>query len=662
MLRKNVTHLGLNSKTIVYQKITISINTNATTPGIATLFIDNKNYPIVFNDNGINGYTRYTLFESLKRQLDISYIVTRDATSIYIQNVFATPATSVSFNGNDVGIDSAISKNNVIRNISVPYLNDTSTNQTIIIDEEFDFGGCDFVIPKDSTLVFEEGGCISNARITYNNTLLKNCRNNIVNCICTGKLVNKEVTPEMFGAISSHFTSKLYDISHAIQDAFDNDNFGIVIENDSDARYEWRNTVKLYRQDSNEPLNVSIAGRYRNPIAGKGSWFYINIITIEIKTKNAFKCYKGQFGFSTVKWPSIYLNNLSFRFDDNLKESTFFEGILAYSNIDSIHVYNCYRFINGGLKYISLVTNSIFEICEYAFGGYMVDAKIENSYFTAKRKDVEIEPVFYMNSILCGDGKIDGSHVGTIYSNNYIDYFYTIFVMGHAPDDCIITHGNTFDIFKYFAQCKRRNDSLVLTDKSSEEGCPICSNSDLFRRCNNRNRNDRESTDKHLLSRVHKSISDSVNIRKTINGEIEIYSIFGKIMNDSSFQVNSVFDQTNDYIFAKAKASDTNLESVMFTSSPSFCFKERKGKHKGEFICGGMASMYAFKHLSSSTIQINTTGAKYRRPVLYDLQDMSVKEFPTTQLFDGRRIILNNKIYTFKQQDSRDSQGSWKTS
>jgi hypothetical protein len=81
--------------------------------------------------------------------------------------------------------------------------------------------------------------------------------------------------------------------------------------------------------------------------------------------------------------------------------------------------------------------------------------------------------------------------------------------------------------------------------------------------------------------------------------------------------------------------------------------------HSGEFICGGKASMYAFQYLSSSTSMLIPYGIKYRRPMFFDLQDMTVTEFPTDKLFDGRRIIYNNKIYTFKQSDARDVVGTW---
>lgn len=106
------------------------------------------------------------------------------------------------------------------------------------------------------------------------------------------------------------------------------------------------------------------------------------------------------------------------------------------------------------------------------------------------------------------------------------------------------------------------------------------------------------------------------------------------------------------------------LDLYYVVSSPSFAFKgdyQSNGKdvHSGEFICGGRPSMYPFKHLTSSTDYLTSDNARFRRPMLHDLQDMTVSSLPTTQLFNGRRVVYNNEICTFRQTDARNYVGSW---
>ena len=69
--------------------------------------------------------------------------------------------------------------------------------------------------------------------------------------------------------------------------------------------------------------------------------------------------------------------------------------------------------------------------------------------------------------------------------------------------------------------------------------------------------------------------------------------------------------------------------------------------------------MYPFKHLTSSTDYLTSDNARFRRPMLHDLQDMTVSSLPTTQLFNGRRVVYNNEICTFRQTDARNYVGSW---
>lgn len=656
------THFRIERQRVLYQTTTLKVKPNTKISGLVYFVVDSKKYLIGNLGKTIQEDALDMLYEALRRQLDINYMVRKTGDTITIVNIFAKPAKTIFFQGEIeplIDID-CIEES---RDLNIPVLDSTQPNQIIIIDDLYDFGGGVLDIPDNSTLLFQDGGYILNAHIIYNNTLISN-QYNIINCICEGKLANSEVTPEMFGAISLNFADTLYDISIAIQNSLDSGNYNILINNDSNLKYEWRHTVKLYDSQKIHSIdpsidlwNVCIKGTNNIPFNGPGAWY--RKFTIIIYATTAFKCYEGDFDFSNTPWPTIYMSNLSFLFAYSLSGTIFFDGILSHSKIDSISICNCYRLINGGLKLASLITNSTFEICEYAFGGYMVDSKIENCYFTAFRKKREIEPVLYMNSIEYGGQRIIGSHVASIYTNNYVDFFYTIFVIGNTWDDGIITNGNTFDIFKYFAQCKYWIGQNIV-DKSFDNGCPICSNSDLFRRCNNLSEDSNQSTDKLLRDRVDDPIKDSVFIRKSIDENIEIYSVLGKFMHGSSFQINSVFDETIDYIFAKDKATNVSIEEVTFVTSPSFCFKAKNNiMHSGEFICGGKASMYAFQYLSSSTSMLIPYGIKYRRPMFFDLQDMTVTEFPTDKLFDGRRIIYNNKIYTFKQSDARDVVGTW---
>jgi len=49
----------------------------------------------------------------------------------------------------------------------------------------------------------------------------------------------------------------------------------------------------------------------------------------------------------------------------------------------------------------------------------------------------------------------------------------------------------------------------------------------------------------------------------------------------------------------------------------------------------------------------------HRRPSLHDLQDMTVTSLPSTQLFNGRRVVFNNEICTFRQSSAVNYAGTW---
>ena len=665
-----VTYLQKSNSVSYRKRITINVTQNVSQAGYFYFYINSHCYRIDCDSQwGVGEHTVYNLYESLKKQLDVYYKVIRNGNFIYIDNIFAEPTVSASIDGNSTGIVATVT----ICDTSYykAYLQDTSTsNQTIIVNDEFDFGGDEFEIPGNCVLLFQNG-CIINAQIIYNDTKLSDGYN-IVNCICSGKLVNKDVTPEMFSARTHNFPSTKYDISTPIQNLLNSGNFSIVINNDDDARYEWRNTVNLFDpQNPDTDWNVCIKGSHSSPIVRKGSRY--TDYTITIYTETAFRCTNQAFHFSNVNWPCVYMSNLRFLFAYSLQNTTFIYGILSWSKLDGLIVGNCYRFIHGGLKVTSLVTNCFAEINEYAFGGYLIDSKIENCYFTAGRQNEDIEPAFYMNSIYFDhdgaetdhDKHVIGSLSATIFSNNYIDYFYTIFVMPYIWDNCILTQGNIFDIFKYYAQCKYWVGDTIL-DKSNIYGCVICSNGDTFRRCNNFPITHPHSTDKHLKDRMSKI--PNVNPRKITQVgnkyEIEIYSILGKIMHRSAFQINSFIDQTNQFVFAKTNVekdsptSEITDADAKFTTAPSFAFEADKDVHSGEFICGGRPSMYPFSHLSSSTDYL-VNNARFRRPTLHDLQDVTVTALPTEQLFNGRRVIYNNEICTFRQNDARATSGDW---
>ena len=343
------------------------------------------------------------------------------------------------------------------------------------------------------------------------------------------------------------------------------------------------------------------------------------------------------------------MSHLSFCFQNDVTGKTFIEGILSAGILDGVNVYGSNKFVNGGLKKCSLITNCRVEARDYVFGGYMSDSKVENNYFTGISHVANVNPVFYMNSIYYGTEKICGTHWGCIYSNNYIDYFYTIFVVCDNPDNCINTAGNTIDIFKYYARAEFwKNEKMH--DATNEKGCRICSNGDMFMRCNNLPSSNVQSTDYNLGENTRKSVTED-GITKT-----EVYGVLSKIMYNSVFQINSVFHHTCEYIFAKDMVAEG--ESAELCTNPSFALGADADDHHGEFICGGQPSMYNFTHLSSSTSYL-TVSQRFRRPTLHDLQDMSVTVKPQRQLFHGRRIILDNKIYTYHQNDARSTGGSW---
>lgn len=665
-----------------YQVITITLKQEASKAGSVVLILNNRRYSVDFTEKSLSENTTINvLYESLRRQLDVYYIVTRTKDGIRLENVFADAIENVSFDGGATDIMAETAITSQCREKSYSLSQPSEQNQVIVIDEEYDFGGETFVVPANSVLLFQ-GGCIKNARIKYDNTTISGACN-IVNCICTGRLVNTEVTPEMFGARSLNFTDTLYDISLAIQNTLDGGNYNIVVNNETGTQYEWRNTVNLFDPSITDfgddvnvyRWNVCIRGSVSAPIARLGSDYSNH--TIIIYTGTAFRCTNQDFDFRGIPWPRLYLLNLDFLFAYSLSvHTTFIEGMLHSSRLEGLRVYNCYRFINGGLKVTSLVANCFVEACEYVFGGSLGDSKIENCYFTATRRDENIEPVLYMNSIeCCNSNKMTGILDATIFSNNYIDYFYYIFVMSNSWQNCLRTCGNTFDIFKYYAVCGYWYNG-VIEERPDYAGCVIISNGDLFRRCNNIPdpgddvpSSQTNSTDYHLRQKMKQNLPNNVPRKKPYNGskyEFEIYSIFGKIMNYSAFQVNSFIDQTNDYVFAKKTAErntdaypiDITEADAKFTSGPGFAFAGGVNIHSGEFICGGRPSMYPFSHLSSSTNYISG-GTRFRRPELQDIQDMTVTELPTTQLFHGRRVLYNNEICTFRQLYASMSSGQW---
>ena len=670
---KKVVHLDTREKTITYQVITIAVSQNAKRAGVCSLQIGSKKHDVEFTDKSSLSETLQVLYESLSRQLDRYYYVTIDDNNIVIASIFASPSEQFFFVCGSTGILAEVTVEEKNRSVVIPVLKAQEPNQIIVIDDDYDFGGEVFKVPANATLQFH-GGCIKNARLKYDNTLISGDYD-IVNCICEGKLANPVVRPEMFGARTLNFRDNSYDISGAIQTAYNSGNYDIEIDNSPGNTYSWYNPVKLYEETSADPRwsdgyspdahswNVSIRGTVEAPVVGQGS--HHTTFTIIIHSQVAFKCYESPsssypFDFHKTPWPCIYMSNLSFAFYKTLNNTVFLEGVISRSRINGINVCNCWRFIHGGITVTSLITNCFVEICEYAFGGYMVDSKVQNCYFTAYRKSSSIEPVFYMNSILYGNSYQIGSLTATSISNNFINFFYTVFMMGHTWDDCILTHGNIFNVFKFFALCKYWVNQ-VLVDRSDTVGTVIISNGDTFRNCNNFPISHPKSTDRHLSSQMNVS----VNVRNTYTEsgvtKYEIYSILGKIMNNSAFQINSFIDETNSFVFARDKArkvgttDEFNESDYSFDTSSLFTFRGDLLEHSGEFICGGRPSMYPFKFLSSSTSQ----GLRLRRPTLHDLQDMMVTSLPTTQLFNGRRVVYNNEICTYRQSSSQSYTGTW---
>ena len=63
--------------------------------------------------------------------------------------------------------------------------------------------------------------------------------------------------------------------------------------------------------------------------------------------------------------------------------------------------------------------------------------------------------------------------------------------------------------------------------------------------------------------------------------------------------------------------------------------------------------------INSFIDETNSQGLRLRRPTLHDLQDMMVTSLPTTQLFNGRRVVYNNEICTYRQSSSQSYTGTW---
>lgn len=88
----------------------------------------------------------------------------------------------------------------------------TTKNTRYIISEDINLKGSRLAIPEGSVLYFE-GGSLSNGCIAYNNTYLEG--NIQIHCECEGRLANDVVTPSMYGA----FCNGTNDDSDAIQKA-----------------------------------------------------------------------------------------------------------------------------------------------------------------------------------------------------------------------------------------------------------------------------------------------------------------------------------------------------------------------------------------------------------------------------------------------------------
>ena len=639
-----------------YQRITLTVNQQASKAGEVILTIDGNDYParLYSESTTSTSLTAAQICNGLKKEMGKTFVLSKSNNVITIYKVFGGDISTYSFNSNSTGCNVNIAKGTESGPIC-SYDGNIYEGDTVVVDEVFNFGGGNLALPANVQLRFK-GGCLLNANIKYNNTrIVGEC--NILNCFCSGKLANSEVFPEMFGARTSNLPNSDYDISEPIQAALDSGNLNIVV--DSSNTYIWKNTVKLYNEadysqegsTTAQEWHVSIRGTSEAPFTYKGALH--SKYNVLILADTVFSCSPHQgdagmdfsFHFHTVAWPSIHLSHLSFRFQNDVVGKTFIEGIISASVINGVHVYGSNRFINGGLKRSSVVTNCRVETREYAFGGYMSDSKVVNNSFCGITHEDNVNPNFYMNSIYYGNERIKGSHWGCIYSNNYIEYYYTVFVVSDDSNNCINTAGNTIDIFKYYARAEYWHKGASY-DASNEKGCRIYSNGDMFMRCNNLPDTDSNSTDKLLGN----------NPRITIDGKKEVYGVLSKIMYNSIFQINSVFHDTCDYIFAKDKIA--NGEDAKFSTNPSFAFGSDVETHRGEFICGGKPSMYNFTHLSSSTAYL-PNNQRFRRPVLHDLQDMAVTALPQEQLFNGRRVIYNNKIYTFKQTDARAIGGNW---
>ena len=502
---------AVTSGTRSYQKIVLTVTANATSTNTVYLTIDSQTYSFILDSGCLGSNTVARLREFFRRALDTTFVIKSNGSDIIMYNVYGATVQNISFNGNGTGITMSISKTTESGSICTQTAGAIATNSIIEVNSIYNFGGGTLTIPADCTLSFNNG-CILNARLRYDNTLIDGDYN-ILNCICSGKLANAEVYPEMFGALTSNFRKDKYDLSVAIQNALDGGNMNIVIDSKKVTKdgnhYEWRHTVSLFVPSSSAPTSddnlwsLSIRGNAGAPMTSVGP--IAKRHQILVLTETVFLCggHNFSFNYSNKLWPSVHLSNLSFRFQNDLEDTIFFDGVLAGSVIDGVNVYACDKFVNGGLKKTSLVANCRIEAQKYVFGGYMIDSKVENCYFTGIRKHTDTEPVFYMNSILYGSNRVTGGHWATVYSNNYIDYFPTIFVINSSCKDIISTSGNTFDIFKYFARSLYW-EGTVLKDGSKTRGCRICSNGDVLMRCNNLAAGEDDATDNYLTLEASK--------------------------------------------------------------------------------------------------------------------------------------------------------------
>lgn len=585
------------------------------------------------------------------------------------------------------GYDKVTINQNIVNGTNILEQSILEKNHCIyVILYDFDLNEKDIIIPNDCILYFQ-GGSLKNGTLKYQNTYIDGKYN--IKCKCRGHILNEIVTPQMYGG----GIQENKDISVSIQTALNYNNLNIYIPK---GEYYWKNTVKLkdgmnIHGDSidQDVYNKNIYENDHIQIMCKVAFVGVN------SNGNDFKYYEEYTGNSVI------LKNLHFRFDYELENSIFILGILYKSILQSINVVYASYIIKGGIRSITKIKDCRFaSIRNTVIFGDCWDSQISNNhisgcsyYITTNNGQESIKlsrPCFYDGMGYDEESitnRVTHYHdiISTNITNNFFDYFDTIYRICRYNGwrDNVMSNGNTYDMFRYFITGKGYNGTyenpIFYTCNS---GMTFISNSDVFNICISNGSLGTEdifldiagidvsngtvgSTDHHLFN-ANNEWSDSnsnilkykyiiINYVQSIRSELGEYQCFGHATQNSYLQINSMFSTFCKYIIY----SETPIE---FKSDNQRLNGSNLNQNISRSICiiGGNKDQYVFPSVLVKSDQVTTNEnfgkwiannqlIRWVLPKFEDLNDIVVTSLPTSELFDGRCVILetNNEPHMY---------------